>query len=165
MIKKLLLALLIAIPFTSFAQGKFGIVDVQKVLEGVPAYTKMQTDLQEAAKKYEDEMKKLDTEYQTKVEEFQKLDPSTPDGIKQRRIEELQALEQRAAQYQQTAQQDLQRQQQTLMAPILQDFQAAVSAVGDEGSFTFIFEKGSSLYSGRMVEDVTQLVLNKMLKK
>lgn len=164
MTKKILLvlALFLAIPFASFAQGKFGVVNVQKVLEAYPAYTQMLTDLQASAKKYDDEFKKLQGEFQAKMQEFDALDASTPEGIKARRQEELQTLYERLQGYQVTAQQDLDRQQQTLMAPIQQRLVESINAVGDEGGYVFIFESTSPAYTGRSVEDVTDRVIAKV---
>ncbi|MDE5690440.1 MAG: OmpH family outer membrane protein, partial [Duncaniella sp.] len=43
-------------------------------------------------------------------------------------------------------------------APIQENVMKAIQSVGAEGSYTFIFENGMSLYTGADVTDVTPLV-------
>ena len=159
MIKKLLLAILIALPCSALAQ-KFGVVDVQAIFQAMPETTAAQTQLTEASKKYEDEFAKLNEEMNKKVTEFQTLskDTTTPESIKQRRMEEMQELDNKIQQFRNTAAQDLQRQQEQLMAPIEQKINDAVKAVGQEGNYTFIIQNGVALYNGVTVEDVTPAV-------
>ncbi len=71
MFKKLLLALVVALPFGAMAQ-KFGVVDINTVFAGMPEAAAMQKELQDLSKQYEDELQKLQeqvnklyTEYQT----------------------------------------------------------------------------------------------------
>lgn len=163
MIKKfiLVLAAAIALPVAMNAQ-KFGVVDPDQVLQALPEVTKMQEQLTEASKRYEDEFKKLQDEFDKKYTEFQALGEDTPESIKERRMAELQELNDKIQQFRNTAQQDLQRQQQTLMAPIEQKFIEAVNAVGQEGGFTFIFQEGMAAFTGKDVINVTDEVKAKL---
>lgn len=162
MIKRILLAILIALPLCGFAQGKFGTVDVQTIIQAMPDFTAMQSQLETSSKTYEAEFQKLREEFNKKYTDFQQLDENSPQSIKERRMQELQELDQKIQQFQATASQDLQRQQEQLMAPIQTKLQDAIKAVGDEGSFTFIFENMAAAYTGRDVVDVTPLVKNKL---
>lgn len=163
MIKKfiLVMAAAVALPVAMNAQ-KFGIVDAEQVIQALPEMTAMQDQLTEASKKYEDEFKKLQDEMDKKFTEFQALGAETPESIKERRMAELQELDAKMQQFRNTAQQDLQRQQQSLMAPIEQKFMDAVKAVGQEGGYTFIFQDGMSLFNGADVINVTADVKNKL---
>lgn len=163
MIKKTILALLIALPMSLFAQ-KFGVVEAEPVLTAMPEYTAMQTQINDASKKYEDELNRLKEQMNKQVTEYQALekDAATPESIKERRIQEMQELDQKIQQFTNTAMQDLQRQQQQLMAPIEQKFMDACKSVGQEGGYTFIFPQGSALFVGSTVEDVTPLIKAKL---
>ncbi|MDE6498202.1 MAG: OmpH family outer membrane protein [Muribaculaceae bacterium] len=165
MIKKLLLAVLVALPFSAFAQ-KFGVVDLENVFQAMPETATAQTQLTDASKKYEDEFAKLREEVDKLFAEYQNLqkDPATPDAIKERRLNELQERDQKVQQFRNTASQDLARLQEQLMAPIQQKIADAVKTVGQEGNFTFIFpnEQGLLLYTGSDVTDVTPLVKTKL---
>ena len=149
MIKRLILAVLVALPFSALAQ-KFGVVDLDNVFQAMPETATAQTQLTDASKKYEDEFQKLREEVDKLFAEYQNLqkDPATPDPTQLRH----------------SASQDLARLQEQLMAPIQQKINDAVKAVGQEGNFTFIFpnEQGLLLYTGTDVVNVTALVKTKL---
>ena len=165
MIKKILLAIAIALPMSAMAQ-KFGVVNVEQVITALPDYTAMQTTLSDASKKYEDEFAKLREQMDKLVADYQTIqnDANTPEAIKERRIQEIQEMQSKIEQFRNTAQEDLARQQQQLMMPIQQKFQDAVKAVGQEGSYTFVFpaDPGLVLYQGTDVTDVTAAVKTKL---
>ncbi len=165
MIKKTLAAIMIAIPMLAAAQApKFGTVTVEPILEAMPERANVQTQLETASKTYEDEYKKLTEELDKKYGEFQKLseDKTTPDAIKERRMQEIQELQKKAQQFLQTAQQDLQRQQAQLMQPIEEKIMTAIKAVGQENGFTFILPEGVAAFQSTDVQDVTPLVKAKL---
>ena len=161
MLKKILLAVVMALPFSALAQ-KFGVVDFDAVLQAMPETAAMQTQLTETSKKYEDELAKLTEEFQKLYTEFQTLqaDANTPESIKERRMQEIQERHAKIEQFSNTAQQDLQRLQQT----IVQKVQDAVKAVGAEGAYTMVFPNAPDLllYTGTGVEDITQQVRAKL---
>lgn len=157
MIKKLLLAIMIALPMSVFAQ-KFAVINTQQLMESMPDIKTVNEQLEVANKKYQDEFTKLQEEFQKKFEEFQALDESTPKSIKDRRMQEMQEQENRIQQFRETAAQDLQKQQQQLMAPIQEKVVKAIQAVGAEGNYTFVFENMMPLYTGTDVTDITDTV-------
>lgn len=161
MIKKIILAIMIALPSMAFAQ-KFGMVDTQNLIQSLPEVKEVQTQLEASMKKYSDEETKLRQEYEKKIKEFQEMDQNTPEAIQKRRLEEIQALEQKIGEFRQTAQQDLQRQQEQLMQPIQKKIMDAIQTVGAEGGYTFIFENGISLFTGKDVTDVTAQVKSRL---
>lgn len=163
MIKKLImvLAVAVALPIAMNAQ-KFGVVNVEEVMTSLPDFKTMQNQLEEASKRYDEEYKKLQEEFDKKYAEFQGLAKDTPESILERRMAELKELDQKMQQFRNTATQDLQRQQQTLMAPIEQKLMEAIKAVGQEGSYTFIFQEGMAAYQGNDVQNVTPQVKTKL---
>lgn len=161
MIKKLLLAIVVALPSMALAQ-KFGVVNAQPIIESMPDMTEARTALEAASKKYEDEFKNLQEEFNKKYTEFQGMNDETPQTIKDRRLSELQELDQKMNQFRTTASQDLQRQQEQLMAPIQQKVMTAIQAVGAEGDYTMIFENNVPIYVGKNVEDITPQVKAKL---
>ncbi len=163
MIKKILLAIMIALPMCVAAQApKFGVVNTATVFDAMPEKATAQTQLEAASKTYEDEFKKLTDELNKKYAELQSLEASTPESIKERRMQEIQELDNKIQQFRATAQQDLQRQQQQLMAPIEEKIQSAIKAVGAENGFTFILPDMIPLYTGSDVQDITPLVKAKL---
>ncbi|MCH5247382.1 MAG: OmpH family outer membrane protein [Muribaculaceae bacterium] len=159
MIKKLIAALVIALPICASAQ-KFGVVDGESLLPQMPEYTAAENQLSEASKKYEAELTNLREELDKKYADFQQLsqDPDTPQSIKDRRLQELTELDQKVQQFVQTAQQDIQRQQAQLMQPIQEKLLRAINTVGQNNNFTILFPIGVALYTGQEVIDATPLV-------
>ena len=165
MLKKIIFALALVLPMSMFAQ-KFGTVNTETILSAMPETTAAQEQLNEASKKYETELQKLNEEIQKLYTDFQAIaeDANTPQTIKERRMQEIQEKGQKAEQFRATATQDLQRQNEQLMAPILQRVTEAIKSVGTEGGFTFIFpyDPGLVLYQGTDVVDVTPMVKTKL---
>ena len=163
MLKKVLAVMAVALLLPAIAAAqKFGTIDVNAIFTAMPETTAAQTQLQEVSKKYGAEYKKLEEEVNKKVQEFQALAADTPQSIKARRQQEIQELAQKVETFQNTASQDIQRQQQQLMAPIQQKITDAIKAVGQEGSYTFIFENGMAAFQGTDVVDVTPAVKAKL---
>lgn len=163
MIKKVLLAIMIALPMCISAQTvKLGIVNTNTIFEAMPERAAAQTQLETASKTFEEEFKKLTDEMNKKYSDFQALDASTPESIKERRMQELQELDNRIQQFRAQAQQDLERQQNQLMAPIQEKIQNAIKAVGSENGFSMIFQDLIPSYTGSDVVDVTTMVKTKL---
>jgi outer membrane protein len=163
MFKKVIIALAFAamLPVAAAAQ-KFGVVDAGSIITAMPEYTAATNQLNEASKKYEDEYKKIAEEVDKKIQEYQNLAADTPESIKERRAQEVQELDQKAQRFRQTASEDLQKQQQQLMAPVQQKVIDAIKAVGQEGNYTFIFEDGAAMYQGADVVNLTNTVKAKL---
>ena len=127
MLKKLLLALLVALPISAAAQ-KFGTFNFDEVITAMPEIKDMQQQLTDASQKYEAEFQKLQDELNKLYTDYQAIqnDPATPESIKERRLQEIQDRAQKVEQFRQTATQDLQRLQEQLLAPIQQRINDAV---------------------------------------
>lgn len=167
MLKKILLAALVLFPMLASAQSiKIGVVDTQKLMTDLPAYKEAQTKIEGVAKKYDTEYANLRAEAQKKLEEFQTLaqDASTPDAVKERRAKELDEFSQKLSEFEQMAQQDLQKQQQEILGPVLSTVQQAIQSVGKDGNYTLIQETGALLYFGAPAEDITEQVKARLAK-
>lgn len=167
MFKKIMLAALVAAPMCLMAQtAKFGVVNSQEIFNVMPEKATAENTLKTASDRYEAEYKNLQEAFQKKLTDYeaQEKDPSTPDAIKQRHQEELQTEYQKIQNFQQTAAQDLQKQQDTLLAPISQKLQNAIQAVGAEGGYTFIYDLSipSIVYHGAGAEDISAKVKAKL---
>ncbi len=165
MLKKILLAVLVAAPMCLMAQApKFGYVNPLEIFNVMPERATAENTLKTAADKFDTEAKNLQDAFQKKVADYeaQAKDPSTPDAIKQRHEEELQNEYQKIMNFQQTAQQELSKQQEQLLAPIQQKLQDAIKAVGAEGGYTFIYDSSSLLYTGNGAEDISAKVKAKL---
>lgn len=138
--KKLILMALIALPMSLFAQQKFAHVNSSEIIQAMPEYTKAQTDLQTLGKQYEEELKRIQDELQTKSEDYEKNEATLPEAVKQRRQQDIQDLYQRFQQYRQTADQEFAKAQQAKMAEITEKVSVAIKAVGTEGGYVYVMD-------------------------
>ena len=164
MLKKLLLAAFVVAPMCLMAQVKLGYVNPMEIFNVMPEKATAESTLKTASEKYETEFKNLHTSFYKKASDYEAADKdaTTPQAIKDRHMQELQEEYQKIQNFQQTAAQDIQRQQDQLLAPIQQKLQDAIKAVGAEGGYTFIYDTSSILYVGTGAEDLTAKVKAKL---
>lgn len=162
MIKKILLALAIALPACAFAQDKFAMVDAQTVMTAMPEYKDAQDKLGAASKTFEDQLTTLRSELDKKVQEFQALPETTSEAIRADKAKELDSMQQRIETFYTNAQQELQRQQQTLMQPIQEKLVNAIKDFGKEQGYLMIFPDGVAIYTSDAVVDVTANIKSKL---
>lgn len=163
--KRTFLILCAAMLFPLFAGAqshKIGIVDSQKVLSEMPEMKSMQSELDNLAKKYEDTLVQLQKEFQTKYQDFVKEQETMVESIKSRKQQELEDLSKRIQDLNNVAQQDMQKKQVELFAPIQTKLREAINKVGNDGGFTYIMDSSQMLYVGNGSEDVTSLVKSKL---
>jgi len=163
--KRTFLILCAAMLFPIFAGAqshKIGIVDSQKVLSEMPEMKSMQAELDNLAKKYEDTLVQLQKEFQTKYQDFVKEQETMVESIKSRKQQELEDLSKRIQDLNNVAQQDMQKKQVELFAPIQTKLREAINKVGNDGGFTYIMDSSQMLYVGNGSEDVTSLVKSKL---
>ena len=156
---KLTLALAMMLSCTTLFAQKFGRINSQEVMIAMPETTEMQTKLQAVAKDWEENLETINVEFNNKLQEFQKNLNTHSDAARQIKEKELNDLRQRGAEMQQMAQQDLAKQEQELMTPIIEKAQNAIKAVSKAGGYTAIFETGSLVYFDEAtLTDITPLV-------
>ncbi|MBQ7686512.1 MAG: OmpH family outer membrane protein [Bacteroidaceae bacterium] len=161
--KKLIILALIALPMSVFAQ-KFAHVNSAVIINAMPEYTKAQTELQTLAKQYDDEFKRMQDEFRTKYEDYQKNGESLPETMKQRRVQELQDLDKRLTEYQQTAEQDLAQQERTKLNEISEKVGNAIKEVGTAGGYIYVMDvtSGIPFINETLSTDVTDQVKAKL---
>lgn len=163
MFKKFLLAAAICIAAVSAnAQTfKFGNINMGEVFEAMPERAQVQKDMEDLQAKYESELTKMSEEYQNKVSGFLAEQENLEKNIAEARAQEIDQLQQRIQNFREMAARDLQTQQQTKIAPIIEKINKAVQAVGEKQGFTYIFDlsQGNILFvSQSQCVDVLPLV-------
>ena len=164
MLKKIALILMLILPMSVFAQ-KFGHIRSQEILIVMPEYTKAQADIEVMRKQYEDDMKRVEDEFQKKFTAFQQEQANLPKNILERRQKELQELSERGMQMQQDAQQELQQSWMQMLEPIAKKIDDAIKAVGQEGGYVFIFDLNATqipFINETYATDVTSAVKAKL---
>lgn len=161
--KKLILCALIALPMSMFAQ-KFAHINSQLIIQAMPEYTAAQTEIQTLQNQYQEELKRMQDEFQTKYEDYQKNGASLPDAAKQRREQELKDLDTRLQQYYQQSQEDLEKQGQTKLAAITEKVAKAINEVGSAGGYVYVMDltAGIPFINETLSTDVTDQVKAKL---
>ena len=80
---------------TANAQGKFGHVNTQEIMQAMPEYAQAESEIKALQSQYEADLKSMQDELQKKGEAFDKEQATLPDNIKQRRQQELQEMYQK----------------------------------------------------------------------
>ena len=153
--KKLVLMVMLMAPIAVFAQ-KFGKVNTQAIMQSLPELSKVNGELEAAAKQYENELKSMQEELQRQSEAYEKAKSTMNQTAQQQKEQELQTY--------QDNQQALQKAQQEKMQPVITKVRNAIQNVGNAGGFTYIFEEGAAVYTGTNVEDVTSKVQSELTK-
>lgn len=145
------------------AQGKLGHIDRQALMLALPERKEAETKMQAFAKQLDDKLKAMATEYQTKVTEVQSTFASMTQTQKDAAQREIGEMEERITKAQETAKEDLAKQEQELMAPMLDRTDKAIRDVAAENNFNYIFDTstGMVLYWEKG-EDIMPLVKKKL---
>ncbi len=165
MLKKLVLSLFLAVPFFAFSQNtqiKLGYLDVQSLFLSLPEVAKIDSTMKKLGEQHENEIKRMEDEYNRKLAEYQQGQQTWDETIKKNRIEELQTLQTKMQNYYQTAQQMLQQRQEELQSPLREKILKAMKEVGTENGFLYIFEANTLLFKSEQAIDVTPLVKKKL---
>ena len=95
--KKFLISLLLMLPLIlpAQAQQKIGIVNTTAIMEALPDVKAATTKIQDLAKQYDAEIKRMQDELKAKLEAYQKEEATMTEVIKTRRQQALQEMEAR----------------------------------------------------------------------
>ncbi len=140
-------------------QNKFGHINSDQLLLLMPETNTAKAALQKFNNELETQLQEMYTEYQKKVSEFQNGGELMTDPVKQTKINNIQDLETRINEFQQTATQSLQEKEVELLTPVIEKAQKAIDKVAKENGFTYIFDssKGTILYAEES-QDITEMV-------
>jgi outer membrane protein len=160
----LALGLLAATAQEALAQHtKIGHIDRQKLMLMMPERKDAEAKMQAFAKTLEDRLKAMGAEYQQKVADAQAGAANMTQTEKDMVIREIQELEQRIQAAQEKAQEDLAKQEEELLKPMVDRANAAIKDVAGANNFTYILDvsTGTVLYFEKG-EDILPLVKAKL---
>ncbi|MEZ4757765.1 MAG: OmpH family outer membrane protein [Flavobacteriales bacterium] len=164
--KNLILAaglLLSALPAAAQNPLKLGHIDRQQLMLMLPERKDAEAKMQAFAKTLDDRLKAMGTEYQTKMADAQGRAETMTQTEKEMVVREIQELEQRITAAQEKAQEDLAKQEEELLKPMVDKTNKAINDVASENNFTYIFDTstGFVLYFDKG-EDILPLVKTKL---
>lgn len=165
--KKVFLTIaVLALATVAFAQLslKIGHINSQELIQAMPENDSAQVKIEKVAKDLQDQFQTMQNEYGTKYKDFMSKRDSYSELIRQTKSSELQEIEQRIQQFQQTAEQELQRQKVNLYKPVLDKANKAIFEVAKLNGFTYILDlaQGGVIYYDESSIDISPLVKQKL---
>ena len=138
-ISKLTLTVMLVMCASSVFAQKFGRVDLAAVVTAMPEFTEAQTNLEAYGKDLQDQLEQIMVEFNTLYADYQKNAATLSDSVRQLKERELSELQQRYQDFQQIAQQDMQRKEAEVMSPIYSKADEAVKKVAAAGGYVAVF--------------------------
>ena len=137
---------------------KFGHINTQELFSQMPEVNQVKLKMDTVQSQYENQLASMNEEFQKKVQDYQSQEATMADAIKQIRQQELQEMQQRIQLFYQTAEQDIQKKQQELLAPVHEKMTKAIKAVGERENYTYIFDSAALVHIGADAVDATPAV-------
>ena len=167
--KKILIVVAVAF-MSSFAtvsnaqNYKFGHIDSGQLLLQMPEREQARVQLEKYAKQLEDQMAAMQSEFETKYQQYLEQRDSLPQVLLEAKERELTDIQQRFQAFQQTAQKDLSAKEGELLQPIIDKAKKAIDDVAVENGFIYVFDlsMGAILYNSDQSVDLMPLVLKKL---
>lgn len=146
---------------------RFAHIESQKLIAELPEKISADSAMQAEATKLQDQLVVMRTELEQKYKEYMEQRETMAEAIRAIKEKEITDANQRMETYQQIAQQTLAQKEQQLLTPIVEKFQNALKAVGEENGFIYIFDVSSQvvLYHSAASVDASEMVKAKMMAK
>lgn len=150
------------LPLVLMAQARIGIVNSQQLFDLMPEKAAAEAQLKALSDRYHAEYDMLRGEFDKKYADYQTIaaDPSTPEAIRERRVQELQESDKKMREFERRAADDIAAQRTILTQPITDRIQAAIRTVGAQGAFDLVLDTAVTpvAYAGPTTIDVTNMV-------
>jgi len=156
----MIVALFVAATNVNAQNLKFGHINSQELLISMPERDSAESKLKRYAQDLQDQIETLGVEYNKKAQDYLQKKATYTDAIREMKEKELNELQQRAQEFEQTAQQDYQRMQGELMKPIMDKANEAIKKVAKANAFTYVFDlaTGAVVYFSEQSVDILPLV-------
>ena len=137
---KLTLAITLLMGSTSLFAQKFGRINTQEIIMSMPETKTMQTNMEAYAKELQDNIETMNVEFNTKLQDFQKNYNTLNDMAKEMKEKDLSDLQNRIREFQERAQQEYQKKQNELLAPIIEKAKGAIDKISAAGGYLVVFD-------------------------
>ena len=130
----------------------------------MPEREQARVQLEKYAKQLEDQMAAMQTELESKYQQYLEQRDSLPQVLLEAKERELTDIQQRFQTFQQTAQKDLSAKEGELLQPLIDKAKKAIDDVAAENGFIYVFDMsmGAILYNSDQSVDLLPLVLKKL---
>jgi len=141
--KKIVLLAFCVLSFGALSQAqnlKFGHLNTNELISLMSERDSAVVKLQAYQNELEETLEGMGTEYNNKVNEYQRKQNEWAPVVLESKQRELQELGQRIQQFQANAQQDMAQMQQTLMTPVIEKAQNAITKVAKANNLVYVFD-------------------------
>ena len=146
---------------------KFALVDMEYILNRIPAYERANEQLNQFSKRWQAEVEALNLEAQTLYKNYQNESLFLSEEQKAKKEEEIVAKEKQASELKRQyfgPDGELYKKQESLMAPIQDEIYNAVRDISDQKGYQLILDRasgGSIIYASPKI-DISDEVLQKL---
>ncbi|GGG33766.1 OmpH family outer membrane protein [Bizionia arctica] len=140
--KTFLFAAALFIGATTFtqAQSKIAHINTQDLIKAMPDMGIAQAEMDKLGKTYEADIQSMVTEYQNKMKQYEAEAATKTDEENQKRLVEVQTMQQNIQQYQGQAQQEMQKKEIDLLKPITEKAKMAILKVARAQGFEYVLD-------------------------
>ncbi len=166
--KRTTTTLLLTLFVTLAAQAqKFALIDMDYILENIPAYQQAQTQLETVSNSYQAQVEALTNEAKTLFEAYQNDVASLTDAQKQTREEAILAKEKEASELRKKyfgQEGELYVLQQNLLAPIQDKIYVAVKEIALQTGYALVLDRASdnAIIFASLSIDISDAVLDRL---
>lgn len=141
-VKQIVVALLLFVATTSFvnAQSKVAHIDVTQLLSAMPEMKAAEAELKKLQETYNADIQASMTELRNKFTQYQNEAAAKSKEENDKRAVELQGFEKNIGEAQQAAQQEFQKKQAELFAPISEKAKTAIEKVAAAQGFDYVID-------------------------
>jgi outer membrane protein len=145
------------------AQSKIGHINFNQLIDAMPETQTVQKQLQDYQKQFIDQLTTMDTELRTKAQDYETKKASMTDATRTAKETELQDINKRLQDYQNTAQQKVQEKSSELSKPLLEKARGAVSAIAKEKGYAYVIDTSQTeLLVSPAADDLLALAKTKL---
>lgn len=144
--KIILFAAMALFALSASAQGKFAHVNFSELVQLMPEADSARAQMQAASKEADETYQSMVQEAQAKFNDYQQKQATWTPAIKESKERELSEIQNRIQVFQQDIQNELQQQQNQLMAPLYEKATQAVEQLAKAGGFMLVFDASQYLY-------------------
>lgn len=132
--------------FSASAQAKkFGHINSNDLLILMPERAAAEKVIQEEAKTLEGQLTTMSAEYRSKVQDYEAGLAKMSELVKQTKAKEITDLQQRIQDFQVSAQQELEKKESELLAPIIDKAKKAIKEVADKNGYSYVFDASTGV--------------------
>jgi outer membrane protein len=140
------------------AQAKVAHINVSELMAAMPDMKAANAQLDKLTKTYDNDYNAMVTEFRTKVAQYEKEAATVTDVVNETRSKEVQDMQKRIQEYQQSASKELQQKQEDTYKPIVDKARAAIQKVAKAKGYQYVLD--STQGSGVLVSDGPDLLVD-----